>query len=51
MHIIIIASFFLNLNMWIAIPVGIIIYLAVVYLLKVFDNDDMYVIKEILSRN
>ena len=46
-----IALYFLNLNMWIAIPVGIIIYFAVVYILRVFDNDDMYVIKEILGRN
>lgn len=46
-----IALNFLNLNMWIAIPVGLIIYLAVVYLLRIFDNDDKYVIKEILGRN
>lgn len=46
-----IALYFLNLNMWVALPVGIIIYLAVVYLLKVFDDDDKYVIKEILGRN
>ena len=46
-----IALYFLNLNMWIAIPVGIIIYLAVVYLLRVFDKDDKYVIKEILGKN
>jgi len=37
--------------MWIAIPIGIMIYLTVVYLLKVFDNDDKYVIKEILGKN
>ena len=41
----------LNLNMWVAIPVGMIIYFAIVYLLRVFDNDDKYVIKEILGRN
>ena len=46
-----IALYFLNLNMWVALPVGIIIYFAVVYILRVFDNDDMYVIKEILGRN
>ena len=46
-----IALYFLNLNMWLAIPVGLIIYLIVVYLLRVFDNDDKYVIKEILVRN
>ena len=46
-----IALHFLNLNMWVALPVGIIIYFAVIYLLRVFDNDDKYVIKEILGRN
>lgn len=46
-----IVLYFLNLNMWVAIPVGIIIYLTVVYLLRVFDNDDIYVIKEILGKN
>ena len=46
-----IALFVLKLNMWIAIPVGIIIYLTIVTILKVFDNDDKYIIKEILGRN
>ena len=46
-----IALYFLNLNMWVALPVGIIIYLVVVYLLKVIDKDDKYVIKEILGKN
>lgn len=44
-----IALYFLNLNMWIAIPVGIIIYLISVYSLKLFDDDDKYVIKEIFN--
>lgn len=46
-----IALHFLNLNMWIALPVGIIIYFATIYLLKFFDDDDKYVIKEILGKN
>lgn len=46
-----IALFFLNLNMWVAIPVGMIIYLAFIYLLRLFDDDDKYVIKEILGKN
>lgn len=46
-----IALYFLNLNMWVAIPVGIIIYFAVVYVLRVFDDDDKYVIKEIIGKN
>lgn len=46
-----IALYFLNLNMWVAIPVGIIIYLIIIYLLRTFDEDDKYVIKEILGKN
>lgn len=46
-----IALFILNLNMWVALPVGIIIYLGSVILLKLFDDDDKYVIKEIIGRN
>ena len=46
-----ITLYFLNLNMWVALPVGIIIYFATVYLLRVFDDDDKYVIKEILGKN
>ena len=46
-----IALYFLHLNMWIALPVGIIIYFTTIYLLKFFDEDDAYVIKEILGKN
>ena len=46
-----IALYILNLNMWLALPVGIIIYLAVTILLKLFDGDDIYIIKEILGKN
>jgi len=46
-----IALYLLNMNMWLAIPVGIIIYLVTIYLLRFFDSDDKYVIKEILGKN
>lgn len=46
-----IALYLLNLNMWVALPVGIIIYLMAVWALRVFDGDDKYVINEILGRN
>lgn len=46
-----IALYFLNLNMWVALPVGIIIYFVSIYLLRLFDNDDKYVIREILGKN
>ena len=41
---------FLNLNMWMALIVGIIIYFIILILLKLFDNDDKYIIKEIFGR-
>jgi O-antigen/teichoic acid export membrane protein len=46
-----IALHFLKLNMWVALPVGIIIYLTGLYLLRLFDDDDKYVIEEILGKN
>lgn len=46
-----ISLYFLKLNMWVAIPVGITIYLIMMYLLKVFDDNDKYVIKEVLGKN
>ena len=45
-----IALNFLNLNMWVAMPIGIIIYIVTIYLLKVFDEDDKYILKEILDK-
>lgn len=44
-----VALYFLKLNIWVAIPVGIIIYLGSVYLLGLFHDDDKYIIKEILK--
>ena len=40
----------LNLNMWLALPVGIIIYLSVIISMKTIDEDDKFIIKEILGR-
>lgn len=41
----------LNLNMWVALPVGIIIYFIVILVLKTFDEDDKFILKEILGKN
>ncbi|WP_405289638.1 flippase [Methanobrevibacter sp.] len=46
-----ISLYLLNLNMWVALPVGIIIYFAVMYLIRFFDDDDKYIVKEILGKN
>ena len=41
----------LNLNMWLALPAGIIIYFAIILLMKPLDEDDKFIIKEILGRH
>lgn len=40
----------LNLNMWIAIPIGAIIYFVIILFMKIFDNEDKYIFKEILGK-
>ena len=45
------ALYCLNLNMWLAIPVGIIIYFVILIILKFFDDGDKHVMKEIFKRN
>ncbi|MDR0912317.1 MAG: flippase [Methanobrevibacter sp.] len=46
-----IVLYFANLNIWIAIPVGIIVYFAMIFILKTFDKDDIYILKEVLGKN
>ena len=41
----------LNLNMWVALPVGIIIYFIIILVLKTFDEDDKFILREILGKN
>lgn len=41
----------LNLNMWLGVAAGIIIYLITIILLRLFDDDDKYIIREILGKN
>ena len=45
-----IALYLLKLNIWVAIPVGIIIYLITITLLKTFDEGDKFIIKEIIGK-
>lgn len=40
----------LKLNMWVAIPVSIVIYFALLFVTKTFDDGDKYIIKQILGR-
>lgn len=41
----------LNLNIWFAIPIGITIYAVIILIMKIIDEDDKFIIKEILGKN
>lgn len=41
----------LNLNMWLALPIGIIIYFIAIIVMKTYDEEDKFIIKEILGKN
>ena len=45
-----IALYFLNLNLWLAMLVSIVVYFAALMLLKVPDDEDKLIIKQILNR-
>lgn len=45
-----IALYFLNLNLWLAMPVSIIVYFAALLLLKTPDDQDKLILKQILNK-
>lgn len=45
-----IALYFLNLNLWLAMPVSIVVYFAAIILLKTIDEDDKLILKQILNK-
>lgn len=40
----------LNLNMWLAIPVGIVVYLSVIVIIRFFDEDDKTIIRQVIGK-
>ena len=42
--------YMVNMSLWLAIPVGVIVYLIVITLIKFFDNEDKLIIKQILGK-
>ena len=42
--------YLVHMSLWLAIPVGIIVYFLVIILIKFFDNDDKIIIKQILGK-
>ena len=45
-----IVLYFLNLNMWVAMPVSIVVYFAVILLVKTIEQEDKLIIKQIMGR-
>ena len=42
--------YLVNMSLWLAIPVGVIVYLIVITLIKFFDNEDKLIIKQFLGK-
>jgi len=41
----------IHVSMWVAIPIGLIIYSLAIIITKTLDNNDMYILKELLGKN
>lgn len=46
-----IVLYYLDLNMWLAMPVSILVYFAIIILLKTPDEEDKLIMKQIFNRN
>ena len=44
-----IVLYFLNVSMWLAIPIGLVVYLVLLIITKSIDEEDKYIIKSILG--
>ena len=42
--------YYLNLNMWVAMPVSIVVYFAVIIAIRTFDREDKLIVKQIINR-
>lgn len=42
--------YLVHMSLWLAIPVGVIVYLVVITLIKFFDKEDKLIIKQILGK-
>ncbi|MBQ6098534.1 MAG: flippase [Methanobrevibacter sp.] len=45
-----IVLYVLHINMWIAMPVSLVVYFAVIFILRTVDQDDKLIIKQIIGR-
>ena len=44
-----IALYWVNVSMWLAIPIGIVIYIVLLFITRLIDYNDKYIIKELLK--
>lgn len=43
--------YFINVNMWLAIPIGFVLYLVMLFITRTLDDTDKYIIRELLDKN
>ena len=44
-----IALYWVNVSMWLAIPIGIVIYIVLLFITRLIDYNDKYIINELLK--
>ena len=43
--------YYINVNMWLAIPIGLVVYLVMLLITRTLDDTDKYIIRELLDKN
>ena len=45
-----ISLYLINVSLWLAIPIGLIVYIVSLFLTKYIDDTDKYIVKELLGK-
>ena len=43
--------YYINVNMWLAIPIGFVVYVVMLFITRTIDDVDKFIIKELLDKN
>ena len=43
--------YFIGVGMWLAIPIGFVVYIVMLLITRTLDDTDKYIIKELLDKN
>ena len=46
-----VALYYIGVNMWLAIPIGLVIYVVMLFITRTLDDTDKYIIKQLLDKN